>query len=286
MGIQSCQRMVLAALLVAPWAPAQAGTPAAEVEGAIHSMFVRGSIEVGPDGKVRQYVIDDAEAYTPAIRGMLERVIPAWTFRPVVRDGASAVVRSAMFLRLQARPAGDGGFKVEIASAAFGAGSNSIPTDALATREMAPPRYPRDEIRAGIGAQVIAAVKVGADGSVEDVVVEQTNLTRVGSKAAMARWRHDFEQAAVAAAKQWRFIPPSSGPDAARPYWSARIPVVYTPGSMAQTAGRWQSFAPGPRHPVPWASEDELAVATDALPDSGIFPMKPALQLLTPLNQG
>ena len=62
--------------------------------------------------------------------------------------------------------------------------------------------------------------------------------------------------------------------------------MVYTPGSEAQTAGRWQNFVPGPRHPVPWASEEEMATATDALPDGGIFPMKPELRLLTPLHQG
>jgi hypothetical protein len=42
----------------------------------------------------------------------------------------------------------------------------------------------------------------------------------------------------------------------------------------------------GPRHPVPWASEEEMATATDALPDGGIFPIKPELRLLTPLHQG
>jgi hypothetical protein len=85
---------------------------------------------------------------------------------------------------------------------------------------------------------------------------------------------------------QWRFAPPTTGSEAGRSSWSVRIPVVYTPGSEAQTAGRWQNFVPGPRHPVPWASEEEMATATDALPDGGIFPMKPELRLLTPLHQG
>jgi hypothetical protein len=37
---------------------------------------------------------------------------------------------------------------------------------------------------------------------------------------------------------------------------------------------------------VPWATEEELATASDALPDGGVFPMTPTLRLLTPLNQG
>lgn len=288
MGIRpSVRRLALASLLALLAGPLNAERHVgASTEGAIHSMFVRGSIEVGPDGKVQRYTIDDAEAYTPAIREMLERVIPEWTFRPVEDDGVPRAVRSEMFLRLQANPAGEGQFKVDIVSAAFRAGSSSVPSDSLSMQQMTPPGYPRDENRAGIGAQVIAAVKVGRDGRVEDIVVEQTNLTQIGGARSMARWRRDFEEEAIAALTRWRFLPPATGPEADEPYWSVRIPVVYTPGSSGQTTGRWQSFVPGPRRPVPWASEDELATATDALSASGIFPMKPALQLLTPLNAG
>jgi TonB family protein len=284
-----CRRLALASLFVALAGPLNAARPSAvDAEGAIHSMFVHGSIDVGPDGRVQRYAIDNAEAYTPAIRAMLERVIPEWTFRTPEEGGVPHAVHSAMFLRLQANPADDGQFRVDIASAAFGGGSGAkaAASDKLASREMKPPRYPRDEIRAGIGAQLVAAVRVARDGSVEDVVIEQTNLTRIGTERAMARWRRDFEQEALAAMAQWRFAPPTTGSEAGRSSWSVRIPVVYTPGSEAQTAGRWQNFVPGPRHPVPWASEEEMATATDALPDGGIFPMKPELRLLTPLHQG
>ena len=85
---------------------------------------------------------------------------------------------------------------------------------------------------------------------------------------------------------RWRFAPPTTGPDAGRDYWSVRIPSVFTAGTAAKATGHWQNFVPGPRHPVPWATQEELANAADALPDSGIFPMTPALQLLTPLNAG
>lgn len=280
-------RHIAMALLLAAGTNAHAGAAAdSPPEPSIHSMFVEGSIDVGPDGKVQRFSIDHADAYGPVIRDMLDRVIPAWTFRPATGDGVPQVVHSPMYLRLEANPAGDGQFKVGIASAAFGAGSSAIRSDSLANARMAPPKYPREEILARVGAQVIAAVKIGRDGRVEDAVIEQTNLTRSGTLRAMKQWRRDFEQAAIESVRQWRFVPPTTGPEAARPYWSARIPVVYTPGSIAASAGRWQTFVPGPRQPVPWASAAELATAVDALPGGSFYPMTPALQLLTPLNQG
>lgn len=280
--------LVLATIAAVLAAPAHAGRrdSVADADGAIHAMLVRGSIDVGPDGKVQQYTIEDADAYTPAIREMLERVIPAWTFRPPEGDGAPHAVHSSMFLRLQARPAGDGQFKVDIASAAFRGGPAAVKTDALVSRQMAPPRYPLDELHAGVGAQVIAALRIGRDGRVEEVVIEQTNLAQTGSKRAMAQWRRDFEREVLTAAARWRFAPPTTGPDAGRDYWSVRIPSVFTAGTAAKATGHWQNFVPGPRHPVPWATQEELANAADALPDSGIFPMTPVLQLLTPLHQG
>ncbi|MGN6113221.1 MAG: hypothetical protein ACTHOC_09515 [Luteimonas sp.] len=259
------------------------------LDQAVHSMFVRGSIDVGPDGKVERSSIDDAEAYSPPIREMLDRVIPQWTFRPGAGDAAAQSVHSPMYLRLQANPAGDGQFKVDIASAAFGARSGRLPSDSLSSARMGPPDYPHDELRAQVGAQVIAAIKVRRDGSVEDVVIEQTNLAQTGTKRAMAQWRKDFEKAVVAAARQWRFVPPTTGADASRSYWSVRIPSIFTAGPGASSAGQWRTFVPGPQHPVPWATEEEQALAAgtlDALPGSGVFPLKPALQLLTPLNAG
>jgi hypothetical protein len=84
-------------------------------------------------------------------------------------------------------------------------------------------------------------------------------------------------------------VPPTTGADASRSYWSVRIPSIFTAGPGASSAGQWRTFVPGPQHPVPWATEEEQALAAgtlDALPGSGVFPLRPALQLLTPLNAG
>jgi hypothetical protein len=286
-------RTLLLCLLVAANAPLLARTPAARVlDQAVNTLVVKGSIEIDADGKVQRYTLEHPEAYSESVRGMLARIVPEWTFRPVLVDGAPVAARSAMYLRLQAEPIGDGQFRVVVAGATFGNDGNAEPGTQVAVdvRSMPRPIYPKDEIKAQIGAQVLVVVRVGRDGRVEDAIAEQTNLAQLGTSRAMARWRRDFEEAAVATLKRWKFTTPTRGPDAAAPYWSVRIPIAYTAGNVpANTPGKWNSYVPGPRRVIPWATDEEQALADtglDALPGSGIFPLKPALQLLTPLNAG
>lgn len=286
-------RSLLLCLMLAASAPLLARTPAARVlDQAVNTLAVRGSIEIDVNGNVQRYTLEHPEAYSTAVREMLERIVPRWTFRPVLVDGAPVAARSAMYLRLQADPIGDGQFRIVVAGATFGNDGNAGPGTHVAVdvRSMPRPIYPKDEIRAQVGAQVLVVVRVGRDGRVEDAIAEQTNLAQLGTSRAMARWRRDFEAAAIASLKRWTFTIPTKGADADAPYWSVRIPIAYTAGNVpAGTPGKWNSYVPGPRRAIPWATDEEQALADtglDALPDSGIFPLKPALQLLTPLNAG
>jgi hypothetical protein len=286
-------RPLLLCLLLAASAPLLARAPVSRVlDKAVNTLAVKGSIEIDADGKVQRYTIEHPEAYSAAVRGMLERIVPQWTFRPVLVDGVPAAARSAMYLRLQAEPIGKGEFRIVVAGATFGDDGSAEPGTQIAVDvgTMRPPHYPVDEMRARVGGEVLVVVRVGRDGRVEDAIAEQTNLDQLGSKKAMARWRRDLEKAAIAGLKHWTFMPPTKGPEADEPYWSVRIPVAYTPGTVpASTPGRWESYVPGPRRAIPWATDEEQALAetgSDALPGSGVFPLKPALQLLTPLNAG
>ena len=66
-------------------------------------------------------------------------------------------------------------------------------------RTLAPPRYPADAIESRISGKVVMRVLVGADGSVKDVVVEESVPVGV------------FDAASVEAARKWRFNPAIEG---------------------------------------------------------------------------
>ena len=66
-------------------------------------------------------------------------------------------------------------------------------------RTLAPPRYPADAIESRISGKGVMRVLVGADGSVKDVVVEESVPVGV------------FDAASVEAARKWRFNPAIEG---------------------------------------------------------------------------
>jgi hypothetical protein len=276
-------------LLLCAAASATAGVPAAQLEKVVSSLRVSGTIEVDPQGHVARYEIKDARAYDQAVLDLLARDIPRWTFEPVLVDGVARQARFEMFLRLQAKPLDDKRFEVGIASAAFGRKEAAAPHAEVSAGRLNPPNYPSDEFHRGVGGTVLVVLKIGAKGEVLDLVAEQTNLKAVGTPEQMEHWRKDFEDRALFAARHWRFHPPTAGPDAASPYWSVRVPVAYIPrGAKADAAvGEWESYVPGTRHRIPWATERELAdTGVDALPGGGVFPLEQPLHLLTPLNAG
>jgi TonB family protein len=283
-------RCLLLSLLLGASAPSVAGVPAAQLEKVVSSLPASGTIEVDPQGRVAGYAIKDAAAYDPSVIALLGRDIPRWTFKPVLIDGVARQARFDMYLRLEARPLGGERYAVEIASAAFGASETAAANTEVSAKRLRPlPEYPPREFRDGVGGQVLLVFRIGRSGDVADVVVEQTNLKAVAGDGAMQQWREDFENAALTAARRWKFTPPTAGREAGAENFYARIPIAYIPmGAKAKTAvGQWESYVPGPRHRLPWGEDKELAAdGADALPDGRLFPLEQPLQLLTPLHEG
>ena len=90
-------RPILLCVLFAASVPLLARTPAGRVpDQAVNTLAVNGSIEIDAQGKVRRYALEHPEAYSDAVRGMLDRIVPQWTFRPVLVDGIPRAARSAM----------------------------------------------------------------------------------------------------------------------------------------------------------------------------------------------
>lgn len=245
------------------------------------SMLVSGQIDIDPDGSVAGYHLDKADSLPAAVVELLGKNVPNWRFEPVLVDGTPARVRSRLSVRLRARKLDDERYRVEIAGAHFGAHDDA---DMPTSKRLVPPRYPRELALAGISGTVYLLLKVTRDGSVEDVMAEQTNLKTIANEHQMERMRERFERVAVdIARKRWTFNPPAKPGDA--PYWTVRVPVEFiAPADSQPGPGQWDAYVPGPRQPNPWSLEDD-AVAPDTLVAGGVYPVgRRGPQLLTPLD--
>lgn len=223
----------------------QAGKPVA----AEFSMSAPGDLEIGPDGTVRSWKMD-SHKLGKVVEDLLQKNIAQWRFEPVLVDGRPVIARTRMTVELQAFPR-DGGFLLKVDNVYFG--SLQSRSDNL------PPRYPKDAIRADLGARVMLAVKLDAQGNVVDVHPYQTSLTRAGKQAQEQRWRKRFEQASIRAVSKWKYQPGESigGVTVGS---TVMVPITYT---ISPTRGsldnRWKRYVPGPITPAPWVDEKSVA---------------------------
>ena len=130
------------------------------------------------------------------------------------------------------------------------------------------------------------SVQVGLDGSVIQADAEQVNLRVIGSEGEMAMMRKWLSTAALRAAKQWIFTPPTTGKSAAENSWLVRVPVDFVlrdkGSNEAPKKGGWDSYVPGPRNAnMPWAREQlKMAGSPDALSEGGVYSLQEGATLL------
>ncbi|EKU24266.1 hypothetical protein XTGART2_2962 [Xanthomonas translucens pv. graminis] len=212
------------------------------------------------------------------------------TFEPALRDGKPVPARTPMTLRLVAKRQQGDRYQVEIRHASFAAYDPKDPR-AVTSIRTPPPAYPEAAYRAGASGSAYLVLKVARDGSVADAAVEQVNLRIVASESEMQRLREIFARSALAAARKWRFRPPSEGKDVSAPYWAVRVPVNYSlrdqPNQgMDGSYGHWISYVPGPRARALWdTGEDASGFSPDALSAGGVYMVdNNGPRLLTPLQ--
>ena len=88
---------------------------------------------------------------------------------------------------------------------------------------MTPPRYPVDAIASQTSGKVVLRVLIGTDGSVRDVVVDESTPPGV------------FDAATIEAARQWRFNPAMEDGEPVEGW--VRIPVEFdVHGDLPDTA--------------------------------------------------
>lgn len=229
---------------------------------------VSGEIGIDPQGKVFDFTI--ASILTPEVKGVVERAVKQWSFEPVTKDGAAVHAKARMYLTLVATPVGEG-YQLRIERLRFAADRPST--------LMFPPTYPQEAARRGIGADVLVALRVGADGKVRDAVAVQTSMPDAeGGGKKLDKLRRMFEQSAVATARKWEFRPS----DASQEDVTLIVPIAYLkPGSMLSAMDGWRDHAAGRQNPIPWLPESEQSFDATGLKQGETLAVGDALKLRT-----
>jgi hypothetical protein len=277
------------ALLMAAFA-AGAITPGEARKQAELSMVVKGSIDLGLDGSVESYRIEQPEKLSPPILDLLAKQIPKWKFEPVQVDGKAVRARTNASLRIVASPINDGSYAVSIQSASFSGGSEAEAGQVTIRHRSLMGPLARTLEASGAAGDVYLALKIGPDGKVLDGIVEQVNLTAVGTDEQMARARKILGDGTLDVIRKWTFNPPAVGELANQPYWSGILPVSFHWDGPSEKYGQWKAYIPGPCAEIPWRILEpgvgESRCHADSVPDGAFTLDNAGPKLLTPLTQG
>ncbi|MBD9470608.1 hypothetical protein [Pseudoxanthomonas sp. PXM01] len=285
-------RLGLGLLLVLLCMPALAGSSRAVRKQIEASMLVTGSILIERDGSVSTLEVDQRDKLPDVVTTLVEGSGPAWKFEPVLVDGVARRAKARMSLLVVAKKLDDGSYRVGIRSGYFGKEAmtpeeRQQEPDAIKPISMQPPNYPMAALEMNARGTVYLVVKVGPEGLVQDVAVEQVNLRTVGSESEMKRMRGTLSRAAVVAARKWSFSVSASEELRQAGFLSVRVPVDYEFfGAKQPGYGEWLAYVPGPREPIPWAQEGQQGAdeSPEALLAGGLYPLGKGLRLLTPLG--
>lgn len=227
---------------------------------------VDGEIVVSPEG-----VVEDVSLSTsvdPAIKALLETRVREWRFQPVVVDGQARRARSAMRVTLAAtRRVDSDGYLVRVDNAIFPGASADIPTvkdnrgytsDMPTARikviSMAPPVYPESLMKLGVSGKVLLGLRIGLDGKVEAVEPVQSMLLDVrGRDRALEAAIREFERAAIARARQWRFEVTAKAAEPSLRDLTHTVPVIFLMKGHTYTPKEvWQTVVRTPKADISW----------------------------------
>ncbi|WP_367347182.1 energy transducer TonB [Stenotrophomonas bentonitica] len=252
------------------------------------SMVLGGQINIGAEGQVEAFALDQREKIPADVADFVERSVLTWRFAPVMRDGQPVRARTVVSIRLSAKAGPDGNDMVTLEGATFG-GYDRNRTDEVTWIKLQPPVYPAYALEMGGQGDVIVIVKVGRDGQVLDAVAEQVNLRVLTDERRMQKLRDTFARQTVNTAKRWTFRAPTTGDAKDAPFWTIRVPVDYAFNDSGKQAGygKWKVYIPGPRTPASWRTDEQRASDTyGPLASGGIYmaDVNNGPRLLTPLG--
>jgi hypothetical protein len=206
-------------------------------------LYVKGDIQIGPDGHVTDWGLKTQMA--PTIAELVDRTVRGWHFEPVTLDGKPVNAKTTMDIRLRGTPAPNDAYSLRIEDVHFGA---------LTHASQKPPQYPRDAAHLGLGARVVLYLLIDENGKVIEALPGQTSLSLQAKDEHEAEfWRKRFEKASLAAATTWRYNPSEfiDGKGVTKRY--AIAPIEFDIGHSGQN---WKTYLPGPVHPAPWQKND------------------------------
>ncbi|WP_315385568.1 energy transducer TonB [uncultured Stenotrophomonas sp.] len=283
-----CLALALAAGggLLAATLPAAARTHAEVRRTAEGSMVLTGQINIGLEGEVEGFTLDQREKVPANMADFVDRSVKTWRFEPIVRDGKPVHARTQVSIRLLAQPGVDGNDRVTLDAANFGE-YDQTSTDHVTSVALPRPVFPSLAQDLGGSGDVMLLVQVGRDGKVMDVIAEQVNLRVVGDERRMQKLREAFARQSVNTARRWTFRAPTTGDAVDEPFWTVRVPVSYDFNEVNRAYGKWNVYIPGPRAKASWrtAEQGEKDLA-GLLPAGGVY-MADAdngPRLLTPLG--
>lgn len=249
----------LLVLLLATAGEAPAQTRAGLMKDLEGSMLLKGRIDVGADGRVTGFTIQDSDHVDPDALAHVMRHVPHWRVHPATVDGIPVASSSPFSLRLVAKRRDDGLYDISMTGVSI---REDLPAPArLRAREMGPPTFPPDVMRMGGSGIAYLLLKIDATGKVIDTHVEQVDLTVLARRQVARQIRERLGQAALAAVRGWSFIPPTSGPEAGKSEYVLRVPVQFALDGKPPGYGMWTAHVPGERTPAGWARDDGGQVA-------------------------
>lgn len=266
------QAMVVALALAAMVSAASERAVQKSVEA---EMRVVGTVAIGPDGKLLSYSLPSG--YPAEVEALVKRYLADRSFDVAAASGESEAVNAVMSLQVVARQNGRGGADISIGDSLFQAPGEPHHVKA---RRLRPPEYPSGPERYTVTGVVYLALRLAADGSVDETHVERVNLTGFGSEREMQMGRDLLANAVAGQAKTWTFEVAPELTDKAPVSVRIAVEFVKQPvkSQAKQTKATWQQYVPGPYHPIPW-----LTHSTDnglgAIVPGWIFPIESSIQL-------
>jgi hypothetical protein len=153
------------------------------------SMLVTGSVEITPDGSVKDYSIDHLDMLPKPVVQLIRNNMPLWKFR--FDSPQTAAVTAKMSLRLLAKHVDNTHDSLSISGAQFEQG-HQIPGEWTSRNTIVLPHYPTLELASHASGTVYVAMQIGRDGHVMKAVAQQVNLSVYAGDSDMKVFRDDF----------------------------------------------------------------------------------------------
>ncbi|MGY3266195.1 hypothetical protein [Lysobacter sp. HA35] len=236
--------LLLCAALAASSAHA-AVTPLPAMEEPILVTRVDCRIVIDKQGNVAEYV-PKTELPAP-VAARVADLVKALRFEPVEVDGRVVNAETTMRVAVSAKMLDDGGMRLAIDNLTFPPEKPTSPgAPSTAYSKRISIHFPEEALRLGLDADVLVALRLGADGHVLDAAAQQSALVHQrGNPREVAKALAIFERAALASLRGWQANPASlQDKDRVGDGYVTYMPVQFRTASQGQKpsfdgVGQW-----------------------------------------------